>query len=202
MFNATLIGRLTRDPETKATAAGSAYTKFSIAVNNGKDKSGADKPATFVDCSVFGKTGEFVMSYARKGARVCISAAMEVGSYQNKNTGETMLSVSAMVDTVELIDWPDRDQAAPAQQGYQPQQPGYGTPPTYPPQGQYGVPPQGQQPPAYQQQGQYAAPPAVGQQAYPPQNQVPPQGYPMQNQGYPPQGQQPPAATPWANSPI
>lgn len=197
MFNATLMGRLTRDPETKATAAGSAYTKFSIAVNNGKDKSGADKPATFVDCSVFGKTGEFVMNYARKGARVCISAAMEVGSYQNKNTGETMLSVSAMVDTVELIDWPDRDQAAPAQQGYQPQQPGYGTPPTYPPQGQYGVPPQGQQPPVHQgypPQQHYGVPPVAAPPVYPPQGQLPQQGYPTQGQ--------PPAAAPWLNSPL
>lgn len=201
MFNAVLMGRLVRDPETKATTTGSTYSKFSIAINNGKDKSGADKPATFVECSAFGKTGEFVMNYARKGARVCISAAMEVGTYQNKNTGENMLSVSAMVDTVELIDWPDKDQPqqALAHPAYPPQQQQYGAPPAYPQQaGQYGVPPQ--QAPAQQnyppQQQQLGAPPAYPQQGYPQQQQLPVQ------QGYAPQQGQPAAAPPWSNSPI
>ena len=220
MFNTTLIGRLTKDPEQKTTTGGSVYTNFRVAVNNGKDKAGADKPATFIDCSVFGKTGEFAMNYARKGARVCVSGSLEVGMYTNKNTGEAMLSVSVMADAVELIDWPDKDQAAPVQQqGYPQQQQLSVQQPGYPPQGQYGTPPQGQPPmqqgyppqgqyapappPGYPPQGQYGTPPAAGQPAYPPQNQAPPQGYPpQQNYGASPQGQQPPGATPWANSPI
>lgn len=212
MFNATLMGRLTKDPEQKTTTTGAAYASFRIAINNGKDRSGAEKPTTFVECSVFGKTGEFVTSYARKGARVVISAGMEIGTYQNKNTGETMLSVSAMVDTVELIDWPDKDQApavAP-QQAYQ-QPPQYGAPPAQ----QYGAPPQAAVPPVYPpQQVQYAAPPAQGyqQQQLQPQYTAPPvaqqYGAPPVQQQYaaaPQQAsvqQQAPAATPWGNSPI
>ena len=52
-FNLVILtGRLTKDPELKHSASGTAYCKFTLAVNRMKK----DDPADFIFCSAFGKT--------------------------------------------------------------------------------------------------------------------------------------------------
>ena len=48
MIVATLIGNLTRDPETKALGSGTV-TNFTVAVNQ---KVGGKESVTFVDCAL------------------------------------------------------------------------------------------------------------------------------------------------------
>src|SRR5579885_3246341 len=64
-----LCGNLCRDPETRTTAGGTSLCKFSLAVNRKwKDQAGELKEeATFVDVTAWGKTGEAVAQYTRKG---------------------------------------------------------------------------------------------------------------------------------------
>lgn len=197
MFNAFLVGRLTADPESKVTKTSNVqYTAFNLAVNQGKDAQGQDKTA-FINCSVYGKMGETVMQYLSKGKRVALTVNInDIGAYTTQN-GNVKASINARVDSLDIIDWPEKNQAAPNQQHPQTapqQQAQYGLPPQQaayaPPQGQYA--PQPTAPPQYQTQNQ---PPQ--QPPYPPQ-----QGYPQQlPQGYPQQQQQTTTA-PWTNSPL
>ena len=68
----TLVGRLTKDPETKETSGG-IITKFSVACDN-DDK---DKTTTFFNCTAFGKSAEFVAKYITKGRLVMVSGSIK-----------------------------------------------------------------------------------------------------------------------------
>lgn len=69
MFQGTIIGRLTVDPEQKVPASGNPYTRLRLAYNHRKDEPG------YIDATLFGKTGEIAAQYLKKGAHICIAGA-------------------------------------------------------------------------------------------------------------------------------
>jgi len=71
MLSATVVGRLTRDAETRATTGGTSIASFSVATDHGF---GERKVTTFVGVSVFGKEAEFAGKLL-KGERVAVSGA-------------------------------------------------------------------------------------------------------------------------------
>ena len=192
-INATVFGRLTRDPEVKTSQGGSTYVNFSVAVNHGKDlQTGQDK-VTFVELTAYGKTGEIVAQKLRKSARVLASAELELNKWTAQN-GTAGATLRGNVRSVDIIDWPENtQQQAPAPGGYgmpnqqysaPPVQGGYQAPPQQAPMPGYGAPPAYGQPPV--QQPQYQQPPT--------QQQVPVQ----QGYGQPaPTAQPGPGNTPW-----
>ena len=183
-INATVLGRLTRDPEVKTSQGGSTYVNFSVAVNHGKDQQGQDK-TTFVELTAYGKTGEIV-SKLKKGGRVSASADLELDKWVGQN-GAPNATLRGNARNVDIIDWPENtQQQAPAPGGYGMPNQQYGAPPA---QGGYQAPPQQAPMPGYG-----APAPAYGQPpVQQPQYQQPPtqQQAPVQ-QGY---GQQQPAPT-------
>lgn len=85
MNNCTFIGRLTSDPEVKK-GPNKNFVVFSIAINNGKDKDGKALPATFIECIGFGKTGEAISKFFKKGDFIGLetSYSMNVSEKDNK----------------------------------------------------------------------------------------------------------------------
>ena len=83
MNKVILIGRLTRDPETRYTTGDDAVciSKYTLAV----DRKGKDQGADFINCVAFGKGGEFAEKYLRKGTKIAISGHIQTGSYTNKD---------------------------------------------------------------------------------------------------------------------
>lgn len=74
----TLVGRLTRDPELRHTAGGTAVCSIRLAVNSrGKDEQGnwADKP-NFFDVSVWDRQAETAAQYLSKGRRVGVDGTL------------------------------------------------------------------------------------------------------------------------------
>ena len=67
---AFVYGNLTRDPELRALPSGAQVCSFSLATNRVyKDKDGSKKEqAEFHNIVAFGKQGELVAQYLRKGA--------------------------------------------------------------------------------------------------------------------------------------
>ena len=93
-----LIGRLTRDPETRYTSdTQMAITRFSIAV----DRIGKDKGADFPNIVVFGKQAENCEKYLKKGRQVAIQGRIQTGSYE-KN-GSKVYTTDVIADRVEFI---------------------------------------------------------------------------------------------------
>jgi single-strand DNA-binding protein len=78
------IGNLTDDPEMRYTENGTAVTSFSIAINNGKDKSGEDRPPTYIDVQAWEKLAENCAEYLRKGKKVAVSGPITVDKWTDQ----------------------------------------------------------------------------------------------------------------------
>jgi single-strand DNA-binding protein len=69
-----LVGNATKDAERKtAKNKDVSYTTFSVGVSDGKDKT------TYFPVTVFGKMGESVAEYVKKGRGVLIEGRIQVG---------------------------------------------------------------------------------------------------------------------------
>ena len=98
MNKVMLIGRLTKDPEIKATSTGKTVASFTLAVNRRKK----EDPADFIQCKAFDKTAEVVQKYCGKGKQVCVLSRIQTGSYENKE-GRKVYTTDIMVDELELL---------------------------------------------------------------------------------------------------
>ena len=79
-----LMGRLTKDPETRYTQDGKAVTRYSLAVNRSYKREG-EPDADFLNIVAFDKRGEFAGKYFKKGMLVAVVGEVRVSSYTDKN---------------------------------------------------------------------------------------------------------------------
>ena len=123
MNQCTIIGNLTRDPELTQTQSGKSVVKFTVAVNNGKDAEGNDRPADFITCQAWNKTAELVGRYCKKGKPIAVIGAFKTDKYQDKNHEDvTHYNSYILVNSIEFVGGGNNNnnnsqqiQAAPAQ---------------------------------------------------------------------------------------
>ena len=96
------MGRLTRDPEARYSQSGSAVANFSVAIDRRYKRDG-ETTADFFNCTAFGKTGEFVEKYLRKGIKVVIEGELQNNNYEDKN-GTKHYSVQIIVNQIEFAE--------------------------------------------------------------------------------------------------
>ena len=102
MNNVSLVGRLTTDPEVKHTQSGTAYTRFSVAVDR-QVKQGEEKQADFITIAAWNKTAEFVCKYFSKGQRIGLTGSIRTGSYTDKD-GNKRNTVEVWANNVEFVE--------------------------------------------------------------------------------------------------
>ena len=97
---AIITGNLTRDPELRTTPNGASVCSFSVAVNRVyKDASGEQREdVSFIDCSAWGKLGEMINQYAKKGSGVLVSGRLDQRSWEDKTTGSKRSRVEIVVE--------------------------------------------------------------------------------------------------------
>ena len=111
MNSVVLIGRLTRDPEVRYTAASQmAVATFTIAIDR-PVRAGGEKQTDFPRITVFGKQAENCEKYLAKGRLVGIQVRLQTGSYQNKD-GATVYTTDVVADRVEFLEWGEKKQTA------------------------------------------------------------------------------------------
>jgi single-strand DNA-binding protein len=93
-----LIGRLTKDPETRYSPNQTAVTRFTLAVN----RQGKDKGADFIPIVVFGSTAEVCEKYLNKGRQVGIEGRIQTGSYE-KQDGTKVYTTDVIAQRVHFI---------------------------------------------------------------------------------------------------
>ena len=98
----SMIGYLTRDPEVRYTDKQLAITRFSVALDRGKDKNGEDRGADFPNVVVFGKQAENCEKYLSKGSQVGVQGHIQTGSYTNKD-GNKVYTTEVIADRVEFL---------------------------------------------------------------------------------------------------
>lgn len=105
MNNVVLIGRLTRDPETRyIPQTETAVANFTLAVDRPMAK---EKTADFIRIVAFGKTAELVEKYLAKGRLVAVQGRIQTGSYTTKE-GETRYTTDVYAERVEFLEWGDK----------------------------------------------------------------------------------------------
>ena len=98
-FNLVILtGRLAREPELKHGSSGTAYCKFTLAVNRMKK----DDPADFVFCSAFGKTAELIAEYVKKGNNLGVQGRLQQDTYEKD--GEKISKTGVTVDKIEFLE--------------------------------------------------------------------------------------------------
>ena len=119
MNKVILMGRLVRDPDVRYTqgANGSmAISRFTIAVDR-RVKKDNEQSADFISCVAFGKTGEFVEKYLKKGTKVACEGRWQTGSYTNKEGGKVYTN-DCVIEQIEFAESKrsDGDRPAPSPQ--------------------------------------------------------------------------------------
>lgn len=105
MNKCMLVGRLTRDPEVRYTQGenASAIARFSVAVNRRFKNNEGNYDADFINCVAFGKSGEFIEKYFKKGMAIGISGRIQTGSYTNKD-GVKVYTTDVVVEEAEFVE--------------------------------------------------------------------------------------------------
>lgn len=99
----TLLGNLTRDPETRTTSGGQSVTSFGLAINRTwRDSSGQQKEdVDYIDCTAWGKAGEIIAQYTQKGRALLVSGRLSQRSWEQD--GQKRSKVEVIVEDFNFI---------------------------------------------------------------------------------------------------
>ena len=102
MNKVILIGRLTKDPETRQ-AGETTVTKFNLAVDRRYRKAGDEGNADFPSCVAFGKLAEFIGKYFKQGNKLAVEGRIQTGRYTDKD-GLTHYTTDVIVEAAEFVE--------------------------------------------------------------------------------------------------
>ena len=100
-----LVGRLTRDPELRATGGGTSVCRLGLAVNErAKDPTTGEwgERPNFFDIDVFGAQGESCAQYLTKGREVAVEGRLRWRSWETQD-GQKRSAVSVVANSVQFI---------------------------------------------------------------------------------------------------
>lgn len=104
MNKVILMGRLTKDPEVRYSQGNNAMAigKFSIAVDRRLKREGQPE-ADFFNCTAFGKLGEFVEKYLKKGTKITMIGQIQNNDYTD-NAGTKHYAVQIIAEEIEFAE--------------------------------------------------------------------------------------------------
>ncbi|MFZ1258021.1 MAG: single-stranded DNA-binding protein [Candidatus Saccharimonas sp.] len=99
-----LMGNLTRDVELRTTPSGQTVANFSLAVSRSwKGQDGQTQEQTsFINCVAWGKAGEIIAQYVKKGDPLLVSGRLDQRSYDDKD-GNKRQAVEVNVEDFNFI---------------------------------------------------------------------------------------------------
>lgn len=98
-----LVGRLTKDPEYRATQSGVSIANFTLAVNRTFTNAQGEREADFINVVVFRKQAENVSHYLAKGSLAGVDGRMQSRSYEN-NEGKRVFVTEVVADSVQFLE--------------------------------------------------------------------------------------------------
>lgn len=104
MFSGSIVGRLGKDPETRATSGGQSVCSFTIATDHGY---GERKKTTWTRIVCFGKQAEFAQAKLAKGDRVAVAGQVYMDEWQGRE-GDKRQTLTMDASFVEK-QWERRD---------------------------------------------------------------------------------------------
>lgn len=98
-----LIGRLTKDPETRTTQSGVACANFTLAADRRFKSKDGERETDFINCVAWRKTAELIQQYCSKGMKVCVDGALQVRRYEAQD-GSKRTAYEVVADNVQFFD--------------------------------------------------------------------------------------------------
>lgn len=125
MNKVILMGRLTADPEVRYGGAdNTCVARYTLAVDRRYNTNNGEREADFIRCVAFGRNGEFVEKYLRKGMKIAVVGRIQTGKYTNQE-GKTVYTTDVVVEEHDFAEGRSSQSGGYAQ-GQQGQQQGYG----------------------------------------------------------------------------
>jgi single-strand DNA-binding protein len=110
---ATLIGRLTKDPELRYSNASVPVTTFTLAVDRQFKNAQGEHETDFIGIVCWRQTAEYVSNYIGKGRLVSVEGRIQSRNYTN-NAGMRIFVTEVVADHIDALE-PRREDA---QQGH------------------------------------------------------------------------------------
>ena len=100
-----IVGNLTRDPELRATPAGTSLCRLRVACSTSwrnKDTGEIDERPNYFDVSVFGASAEACARFLAKGRPVAVDGRLEWHEWETPQ-GERRQAVGVVADSVQFL---------------------------------------------------------------------------------------------------
>ena len=96
------MGRLTRDPEIKATQNQISYCNFSIAVDRRFKDANGERQTDFINCVAWRQNADLLGKYFAKGHRIGVVGTIQTRSYEVE--GQRRYATDVVVDEIEFVE--------------------------------------------------------------------------------------------------
>ena len=120
MNKVILIGNLTADVELRTNDKGTSVVRATIAINNGKDENGNERPTDFLLFYAFNRVAENMAKYCEKGSKVAIEGRLKNRSW-DKQDGTKAYEIAVYANNVTFLN-SKKSNGVPL-----PEEPNYGT---------------------------------------------------------------------------
>lgn len=97
-----IVGRITKDPVLRKTAAGTSITSFTVACNR-RFKQEGQPDADFINCTSWNKVADNVNKYTHKGSLVGVEGRIQTRSYDDQQ-GKRVYVTEIVAENVQFLD--------------------------------------------------------------------------------------------------
>jgi single-strand DNA-binding protein len=100
-----LIGRLTKEPETKSTKSGTSICSMSLAINEKYTTSSGEKKekATFIDVESWASLADLCAKYLTKGSSMYVGGRLELDQWETPE-GQKRQRLKVVASNVQFLD--------------------------------------------------------------------------------------------------
>lgn len=100
-----LVGHLTREPELRYAASGTAVCNVGLATNERVKLPNGDwgDKTEFHNLVLFGKTAETLQKYCKKGKQIYIEGRLQTQKWEDKETGNPRNKTEVVVNKMQML---------------------------------------------------------------------------------------------------
>ena len=110
MNNVNLIGRITQDVELRSTESGISCASIFLAINNGKNEKGEERPADFPRIYVYEKQAENLSKYCKKGSLIAVSGRLKTRTWE-KEDGSKVYETYVRANNIQFLENKNKESA-------------------------------------------------------------------------------------------
>mgnify|MGYP004647349999 CR=1 FL=1 len=109
MNKVQLTGRMVNDPTLRYTKQNTPVASYTIAINTGY---GEKQQTDFINVTTWGKSGEFVHKYFKKGQAIALVGRLRSNNYEDRN-GNKRYTVEVITEDIEFVGSKKQDDPVP-----------------------------------------------------------------------------------------